>query len=140
MDLKIDEDIKKETWHIALGVGLLSILMVGVFALIGKFDASVVWGALLGWGAAVLNFFLLGLSVQKVAKAPADQQEHAKSIFKLSYSLRMLFFGGVIVLALVMDQFNVVAVVLPLLFLRFVTVAINMVYSKKERGDSSGGN
>ena len=65
--MKIQEATKRETLHIAAGTLAFSAVMNGVFALLGRWDLTVLWGTLLGGGFAVLNFFLLGLTVQKMA-------------------------------------------------------------------------
>ena len=62
--MKISAAVKKETGHIALGVAALTAVMLAIFWIFGAMDASVLWGALLGSGYAVLNFFLLGITVQ----------------------------------------------------------------------------
>ncbi|MEI3013740.1 MAG: ATP synthase subunit I [Ruthenibacterium lactatiformans] len=57
----------KTTGQIALGEAAGLVVMVAVFALLGQFDYTVVTGALLGGAGAVLNFFLLALTVKKSA-------------------------------------------------------------------------
>ena len=66
--VKIQPAVRKETLRIAAGTAILAAVMLAVFALLGKFDHTVLLGALLGSCAAVGNFFLLGLSVQKAAE------------------------------------------------------------------------
>lgn len=80
--MKVQQTILKETQAIAVGTAILTAVMVGVFALLGKFDAAVLLGAVLGFTVAVLDFFLLGLTVQKAAAmqaahpiAKADNEE-----------------------------------------------------------------
>ena len=63
--MKIDKAVKRETAYIAVLVVLLSIIMELVFFFIGKWNFSVLWGNMLGGGVAVLNFFLMALTVQK---------------------------------------------------------------------------
>ncbi|MFQ9681202.1 MAG: hypothetical protein ACLRZH_14965 [Ruthenibacterium lactatiformans] len=55
--MKIQEATKRETLHIAAGTLAFSAVMNGVFALLGRWDLTVLWGTLLGGGFAVLNFF-----------------------------------------------------------------------------------
>ena len=63
--MKIDATVKKETKYIALWVLLLSALMQSVFIVIGKWDHTVLLGNLLSGAAVILNFFLIGITVQK---------------------------------------------------------------------------
>ena len=67
--MKVQKAVLKETGHIAIGVLLGDVLMCAVFAIVHKFDYTVVLGALLGTAIAVANFFLLGVTLQK-AVAP----------------------------------------------------------------------
>lgn len=66
--MQIDETVKKETLRIAAGTGVLSALMLAFFLLLKRFDITVLFGSLWGSSIAVLNFFLLGLSVQKASR------------------------------------------------------------------------
>lgn len=80
---KIDEAVLKETKFIAVSVLILSALMEAVFLIIGKWDITVLFGNLLGGGFAILNFFLMGLTVQnavtkkkKMLRAPLRHLRH----------------------------------------------------------------
>ena len=66
--MKIQPAIRQETLRMAIGVAILTVLMVGVFLIIGMFDATVLAGAVFGGAFAVLNFFLMAMSVQKAAE------------------------------------------------------------------------
>ena len=118
--MKIQKAIKDETRHIALGVLVLSVMMEAVFFLIGKWNSAVLWGNVLGGAYAVLNFFILGLTVQKVAND--GDEKRGKSWMQFSYSTRM--FGTVVIvfLGMTMSCFNWVAVLLCQFFPR-ITIA-----------------
>lgn len=62
---KIDATVKKETLFIAAFTLIFSAVMELVFLLLGYWSYKVVLGNLLGFTAAVLNFFLMGYTVQK---------------------------------------------------------------------------
>lgn len=130
--MKIQKAIKDETLHIALGVVVLSLLMEAVFALIGKWDMTVLWGNLLGGIYAVLNFFILGLTVQKVAND--GDEKRGKSWMQFSYSTRM--FGTVVIvfLGITMPYFNWLVVLLCQFFPR-ITIAA-MGFSGKHAKDA----
>ena len=64
--MKVQPAVQAETKKMALGVGVLTVLMIAVFLIIRKFDYTVALGAALGYAAAVGNFFLMALTVQKV--------------------------------------------------------------------------
>ena len=63
--MKIDRTVKKETLYIALVTLVLSVFMEGGFLVAGYYNYTVTLGNLLGATAAILNFFLLGISLQK---------------------------------------------------------------------------
>ena len=62
--MKIQPAVREQTKAVAVGVCILTALMVGVFLVIGKFDWTVLTGALLGASAGIANFFLMALTVQ----------------------------------------------------------------------------
>lgn len=126
----------------AVGVTILSVLMVGIFLIIGMFDTTVLLGAVLGTAFAVLNFFLMALGVQKAAEVmngvqlppeeePAEGEEpadkplspeatRAKQKIQLSYTGRMLMTVVFAIVALLVPGIHPVAALLPLLFPRIV--------------------
>ena len=50
--IKVQPAVRKETLRIAAGTAVLTAVMLVVFALLGKFDLSVLLGAILGYAAA----------------------------------------------------------------------------------------
>lgn len=74
---KVDGTVRKETIYIAAAVLILSMLMQAVFLIIKRWDYTVLLGNLLGGGVAVLNFFLMGLTVQK---ATSEDEKRAKTV------------------------------------------------------------
>ncbi|MBO5364414.1 MAG: hypothetical protein J6A56_03000, partial [Clostridia bacterium] len=73
---KVDKTVLRETRYLAAWSGVFSLFLQVGFLLAGKWSVAVLWGTL--WGAAVmlLNFFLMGLSVQKaVTREEADAKK-----------------------------------------------------------------
>lgn len=66
--MKIQQAVKDETKRLALGVMILTALMLGIYLILGIMTFEVVLGAVLGTAVAVGNFFLMALSVQKAAE------------------------------------------------------------------------
>lgn len=118
--MKIQKAVRDETIHITLGVVVLSVLMEAVFFLIGKWNTAVLWGNVLGGVYAILNFFILGLTVQKVANE--GDEKRGKNWMQFSYSSRM--FGTVVIvfLGITMSCFNWFVVLLCQFFPR-ITIA-----------------
>ena len=113
--MKVDKTVKKETLYIACFSVVLSMLMQSVFLIIGQWHYSVILGNLWGYAAAVSNFFLLGLTVQK---AVTKEPEEAKKLIKLSHTLRNMLILIVAVIGIVVPFFNTWASSIPLLFPR----------------------
>ena len=117
----IQPAVKKETKNVALytlsGVVLMWIVFFILHMIIPEkvvFDYTVILGGLGGGFIAVLNFFLLGLTVQKVAST--EDEEIARKFMKSSYSRRMLLQGVWVMAAIAAPVFQFVAGMIPLLF------------------------
>lgn len=125
----VDPAVRKETGFIACVTLILSVLMQAVFLVIGQWDVTVLLGNLLGGGLAVLNFFLMGLGIQK---ALTKEEKDAKSFIKVSQQLRMLMMLVVCAVGAALPWFNLYALLIPLLFPR-IGVGIRGVMLKKEK-------
>ena len=113
--------VKKETKRIIkitiVGLILMWILFAVLhFAMPDKvpLDYTVFLGGIGGGAVAVLNFFLMGLAVQKAASA--SDEGTARMKLKASYSQRFLMQILWVILALVAPCFHFVAGIAPLLF------------------------
>ena len=113
--------VKKETKRIIkitiVGLILMWILFeVLHFAMPDKvpLDYTVFLGGIGGGAVAVLNFFLMGLAVQKAASA--SDEGTARMKLKASYSQRFLMQILWVILAIVAPCFHFVAGIAPLLF------------------------
>lgn len=139
--MKVQDATKQETLHIAVGVLGFSAVMEAGFLLLGRWDVSVLWGNLMGGGWAVLNFFLLGLTVQRMVADPDEKRGKAK--LQLSYSLRMLLTIGVAVAAIQIPGVNWLAAVIPLFFPRLTIYAMQLLGmykpEPKQTDDTEGG-
>ena len=124
---KIDSVVIKETAYIGVWALILSAAMQAVFLLLGKWEYTVLLGNILGAGAAVLNFFLMGITVQI---AVVKEEKEARQTVKTSQSLRMLLLMLILVLALVFPCFNPIAAVSPLLVPR-IAIIFRQLFDKK---------
>lgn len=113
--------VKKETKNVFLYTAIGTVLSWIAFFVLHlffeeqvPFNYTVFLGGIGGLAVAVLNFFLMGLTVQKVAGEEDDKK--ASSIMKASFTRRMLLQGVWIIAAILAPCFQVVAGVLPLLF------------------------
>ena len=117
--------VLKETALIAIGELICVALMCGVYAIIGKFDLSVLLGALVGLLVATGNFFFLAMIATLAADRAENQDvEGGQKLMKSSYPIRLLVMAGVLILCAKSGVFDVIALVLPLLFVRpILTIA-----------------
>lgn len=154
--MKISPVVKQETIKIAAGVLVLTVLMIAVFLIIGKFDYTVLLGALLGSAAAIGNFFLMAMAVAKQADSmpplpPQPEEENddagdadrqpaplspearrAGKRMQLSFALRMLLLGGIAILAVSLPIFHSYAALIPMLFPRIVIFLIGILPKKQK--------
>ena len=104
---------------IFIGELLLSALMVGVFALLGYFDKSVLFGAAAGSVIATINHLVLVLGVL-AASSKAEQQDvkGGQALVQMSYFGRTIGLFLILVLCAKTGIFNLIALVIPLVFTR----------------------
>jgi len=117
--------VLKETALIAAGEAICVALMCGVYALIGKFALSVLLGGLVGLLVATGNFFGLAVVATLAAdKAEAGDPASGQKLMKSSYPIRLLVMAGILILCAKSGVFDVLALVLPLVFVRpILTIA-----------------
>ena len=133
--MKIDPTVKKETLFVGMVTLVLSMLMQSVFLIIGKWDISVLLGNLLGGGIGVLNFFFLGLSVQK---AVSSGEKKAREVMKASHAIRFALIIVLLAISLIFQNvFNVIATIISLLFAT-VGVYMRAVFNKDRKKQAKG--
>lgn len=118
---KLQPAVKKETINVALSTVVGTILMWIVFFVLHlvmkddvPFDYTVILGGVGGSAVAVLNFFLMAVTVQVVAAQEDEKQ--AASLMKSSMTRRLGLQILWLVVALCAPCFQWVAGFIPLLF------------------------
>jgi len=147
--MKVQKTVKRETLIIAAGTVVLTVIMVIVFLLLGYFECAVLTGAVLGAAAAILDFFLLGITVQKAAEIQAahpiaqketdePQDEGNKRVFAdpetaklIKREIQLSYYGRRAMLVLIAatgltPYVNMIAVVVPMLFPKMIIHARNI--------------
>lgn len=114
--------LKKEASYIAAGTVVLSALVQIVWAVFFKYDLSVFLGGLWGGTFAVVNFVLMGLTVQKVARE--SDQLAAKRRMQASYQMRMILIILATVLAIIVPGVSWVMAVISLFFPRLTILVM----------------
>ncbi len=139
----------KELFSIIIGELLVSLIICGVYAVIGKFSYKVPLGAALGSTVTVLNFLVLSLMTNRVINAflaergdGAMDDEEAEAIakkfegrvqnqIKISFLARTIVMLITLVVAFILDCFNVIATLIPLLAFRPILTLASLIGNKK---------
>ena len=116
----------RETGIVVIGQVICVAAMLGIFALLQKFDRSVLLGGITGGLMAVLNFFFF-MAVCVSLAADKEEKQDVKGgqvLVRVSYLVRIAVLFLVFFACLKSGYFNLFALLLPLLFTRPVlTVA-----------------
>ena len=129
----MDPVVKKETGYIAAGTAVISALVQLAWYFLFDYDISVFLGGLWGGAFAVVNFMMMGNTVQK---AVADGDElMARRRIRSSYQLRMAAMVVMVVLAYIIPFLNWVMAAASLLFPR-ITILFEPLFRKdlREKG------
>ena len=127
--MKVDQTVLKETKYIAFSVLILSALLQAVFLIIGEWDYTVLLGNILSGAVAILNFFLMGITVQA---AVAKEEKQAKNTMKVSQTMRTLTLFAAAALGVLLPCFHTLTSLLPLFFPR-IAIAFRPLFIKKEK-------
>ena len=125
---KIDKAIAKETLYIGAWVLIFSALMQAVFLIIGKWDYTVLLGNLMSSVCSILNFLLLGLTLQKAMAS--EDEKYVKNLMRLSQALRLLLVLCVAVLGATIPCFNLWATLIPIFFVR-IAILLRPAFDKR---------
>lgn len=131
---KLDPAVKQETRYIACWVTVFSILMQAVYLIIGIWELRVLLANVIISAATVLNFFLLGVTVQN---AVGKDEKDARNTIRASQTYRKLGMMMVLVIAYVALQIGtniplVIALSLPVAFPR-IAIAFRPLFDKHDK-------
>ncbi len=104
----------RELLPVMLGELLLTGIMLGVYALLGRLTGKVLAGAALGAGAVLLNFVVMIFALLRAEKRGTP--EKGQLYVRATYALRMLLLAAVLIFALKTRLFDPLATALPLCF------------------------
>ena len=123
--------VYRETGIVAIGVTVCTAVMMLVYALLGRFDLSVLWGGLTGAVLSIGNFFFMAVGASLAADKAENQDVKGGSLLvRNSYMLRLLGLFVVLILCAKTEVFNLIALVLPLVFVR-PTLTVVEFFRKK---------
>lgn len=115
----------QETAVIAIGQVICVCAMYGIYALLGQFDTTVLVGGIVGAALAILNFFFMAIGANLAADKAVEQNvKGGQALIRSSYLLRLVVLFIVLYAFAKSGLCNVIAMVLPLVFVRpIITVA-----------------
>ena len=123
----------KQIGIVALGEVLGVAAMIGIFALLGYFDYTVALGGLVGGLVATLNFFFMVVGLSAAADRAQNQDpKGGKGLVQGSYFIRILVMFVVLFACAKSGYFNVIALVVPLLFVRPALTVAEFILKKGE--------
>lgn len=108
-----------ETGIVALGQVICIGVMIGVFALLGYYDTTVLLGGIFGFLLSVLNFFFMAVGTSLAAdKAEKQDVKGGKGLLQLSMALRYVVLLVLLFALAKSGLCNAIALALPLIFVR----------------------
>ncbi len=111
--------VYRETAIVAIGESIGVALMLGVFALLGYFDRSVLLGGIISGVLSIANFFFMAIGTSLAAdKAENQDVKGGQAVIKSSYLLRTVILFVILFACAKSGLCNVFALVIPLVFVR----------------------
>ena len=123
--------VKRETVQVAIGEMLLVGVMFIVFAVMRKFDWTVLVGGLAGGILTILNFYIMALNALSASeKALNNDITGGKSLMHFSYIARYAVIFIVLCVLAITKVGHPVACALPLVFIQPVIYVKNLFKKK----------
>lgn len=122
-----------ETLVVAVGTAICTAVMIGVYALLGFLDRTVVLGATVGAVISIVNFFIMAVAANMAADKAQEQDVNAgKKMVQSSYMIRLLAIFGILFVCAKSGLCDPLAMVIPLAFLRPVITVYEFFRKKGE--------
>jgi hypothetical protein len=116
---------------VAVGQALCVAAMIGIFALVGQFKLTVLWGGLAGGFIATANFFLMTLYINKAAdRAEAQDVAGGQKLIHLSYMGRMIGMFVALIVCAKSGLCHPLALIIPLAFTRPILTVSELLRKK----------
>lgn len=151
METKKKSNKYTDTLILAAGESIVAVLIIAAYALLGRFEWTVVTGVLLGGAITVINFLMLTVSVDRAIEkymdtrgdkemseeeAAAFSNAHSMEVQNAvtkSYIFRTAFMLVAFVLALITGYFNPLATLIPPLMYKPLIYVSELI--RKKRGE-----
>lgn len=130
------KSIKNDMLPIVAGQIICTAAMIGIFAILGYYDQTVLLGGIFGSLIAIANFFFMTLGVDLASKkAEAQDVAGGQKLIQLSYMGRMAFILIALILLAKSGLCNVLALAIPLVFNRPILTVYEFI--RKKGGNAS---
>ena len=141
----------RELIAILIGEAIVSLVICGVYLIISKYTYKVLLGVLLGSTVTVLNFLVLSIMTNRVinrfleARGDAElTDEEAQAVamkfqgqvqnqIKISFLVRTAVLAATLVVAFLVEIFEVLPTVIPLLMLRPILTVSEFIKRKAQK-------
>lgn len=139
---------------ILIGEIIVSLVICGVSLIFDWFSYRIVTGVALGSTVTVLNFLFLAISTNRafdkaveargtreldddeIEKFAEEQGRIMNNAVKISFIVRTLTMLAALILAFILEWFNVLATLIPLLMLRPIITVEALIREKLKKGDN----
>ena len=138
--MKLQPASKKEIKRIAIGTGILDLLMIAGLFLASQFDIGtfdfprILISLLIGSVIAIASFTIMCLTIQSALGM--EDMKKMKAKFQLSYNARMILQSAWVVAAFMLPAFHFIAGAAPILFPK-ITILYLQAKGKLVTGDAS---
>lgn len=138
-----------EVTRLIIGEIIVSLIMIGIYCVLDRYSHRVVTGAALGSAVTILNFLMLSVAVnraldqamasrgdgnmteEEAEKFAAEHMPQVQQAVKASYLVRTIVMLAALVAAFLLDWFDVVATLVPLVMFRPI-ITFGEIFRKKK--------
>lgn len=130
--MNFKSNIWKDTAVIAIGQAVCAAALIGIFAILGRFDLTVLLGGIAGAIIATSNYFLMYFFASRAADKAEQEQDISggQKLIQLSYMGRMIGLLVVLILLAKSGWFHVITLALPLAFNRPILTLYELLRKK----------
>ena len=139
-----------EVVRLAVGELIVSLIMIAVYCVLDQYSYRVVTGAALGCAITILNFLMLSIAVNRALdqamasrgdgvmteedaeKFAAEHMPQVQQAVKASYIVRTIVMLAALVAAFLLDWFDVIATLVPLVMFRPI-ITLGEIFRKKKK-------
>lgn len=127
----MSKTLLSEIKNIALITAALGIIQIAIA--VWHFGLPAVLGTIVGYAAALLNFSLMGIVLER----SLSNGKGSSAIMGIGYMARLALLAAVIIWSMKADYLNYVCVIIPLLFPQIAIFVLNAFRKKERKSDDN---